>query len=201
MFEEVVLVYGGQIGNRKCGLAATGAFGWGGGALEVAQPLVANEGIEVSRVSYMMGRPHALVPGYNVYLLGEPSCVCDGLGNSINRNAASFLGITAGYDSRHGATGRLLGDTLHVFMDLSGLRPAGPDLQGFSVDAVIRATVECILVTAYDCRFGYSEQYSGEYDEARYVWLEVRGSDEYSQLGGVFSFKELGPLPRNRLFY
>ena len=183
-----------------CAFDAVQVFGFGGGAIEVAQPLVAYEGIEVSRVSYVMGRPFSLVPGYNVYLTGTPSCVCNDQGKSVNRNAASFLGIEAGYDPYHGATSKLHGDTLHVFMDLSDLQPAGPELDGFSVDAVVEATVECILVTAYDCRFGIEGGGTGKWVEAKYVWLEVRGSDEYCHLGGVFSFEKLGPLPRHRLF-
>jgi hypothetical protein len=182
-----------------CVFPISAAFSAGGGALEVAQPLVGGEGIEVSRVSYVMGAPYVLVPGYNVYLVGEPSCVCDGQGKSVNRNAASFLGIKAGYDPYHAATSKLHGDTLHVFMDLSELRPAGPELDGFSVDAVVKATVQSILLTAYECRAAISEPDTGLVD-AKYVWLEIRGSDEYSGLGGVFTFDKLAPTFRKRLF-
>jgi hypothetical protein len=180
------------------------AFGFGGGALEVAQPLISYEGIEVSRVSYVMGRPFSPVPGYNVYLIGEPSCVCNDQGNSVNLNAANLLGIRAGYDPYHGATSMLHGDTLHVYVDLSGLKPLTEELRrklrGWSAEAVINATVECILLTAYDCRFGMADQWSGDRVEARYVWLEVKGPAKYDQLRGVFSFEQLGLLPRKRLF-
>jgi len=187
-----------------CAIDVATVLGAGGGALEVAQPLVAYQGIEVSRVSYVMGRPFSLIPGYNVELIGKPSCVCNDHGNSVNLNAASFLGIEAAYDSYHAATSMLHGDTLHVYMDLSGLKPLTEELKrklhGWSADAVIKATVECILLTAYDCRFGIADPRSGGRVEARYVWLEVQGPPKYTHLGGVFSFEQLGPLPRKRLF-
>lgn len=180
------------------------AFGFGGGALEVAQPLIAYEGIEVSRVSYVMGRPFSLIPGYNVRLVGEPSCVCNDQAESVNLNAASFLGIEAGYDSYHAATSMLHGDTLHVYIDLSGLTPLTEELEhqlrGWSVDTVVKATVECILLTAYDCRLGIAGHGTGRRVEAKYIRLDVLGADKYLHLGGVFSFEELGPLPRRRLF-
>jgi hypothetical protein len=187
-----------------CTICVVGAFGFGGGALEVAQPLIAYQGIELSRVSYVMGRPFSLVPGYNVYLVGQPSCVCNDQGKSVNLNAASFLGIKAGYDSYHGATSMLHGDTLHVYMDLSGLKPLTEELQhqlrGWSVDAVVKATAECILLTAYDCRFGIAGHGTGRRVEAKYIRLDVFGADKYAHLAGVFSFEELGRLPRKRLF-
>ena len=188
----------------ECAVNAGIALSAGGGAIEVAQPLVAYQGIEVSRVSYLKGRPFQLIPGYSVHLIGEPSCVCDERGESINRNAASFLGIKARYDGYHAATSMLLGDTLHVYMDLSKLKPLTEDLErqlnGWSVDAVVKATAECILLTAYDCRFGIADPGSGRRVETKYIWLEVQGSAEYMHLGGVFSLEELGPLPRRRLF-
>jgi hypothetical protein len=187
-----------------CTIDVVGTFGFGGGALEVAQPLVAYEGIEVSKVSYVMGRPFSLVPGYNIYLIGEPSCVCNDQGKSVNLNAASFLGIKAGYDACHGATSMLLGDTLRVYMDLSGLKPLTDELEhqlrGWSVDSAVKATVECILLTAYDCRFGIAGPGTRDRIEAKYIRLDVLGADTYAHLWGVFSFEELGPLPRNRRF-
>lgn len=180
-------------------LGASTALASGGGTIEVAQPIVAYEYIQVSRVTFAMGRPHQHIPGYELRHLGTPSCVCDDRGESANRNAASFLGMKAGYHPHH-STGSLFGDTLRVYLDLSELRPAGPELEGVSVDAAIRAAVECVLTTAYDSRFGIVDSPDVRRVPAKHVWLEVRGSDEYSHLGGVFSFEELGQLPRERFF-
>ena len=71
------------------------------------------------------------------------------------------------------------------------------------VDAVIKATVECVLLTAYNHRSGLIgpvREPTGEV-EAKYIWLEIRGSAEYDSLAGVFSFESLGRLPRQRQFF
>jgi hypothetical protein len=196
---------GSRLGFTISAAAVTWALGTfpvmasGGGAIEVAQPLVTFERIEICRVGFVMGRPHQHIPGYELKYLGRLSCVCDEMGRSVNRNAAGFLGIEAGYHPHH-TTGRLFGDTLRVYMDLSELEPPGPELQGIPADVVIRAAFECILTTAYDCRFGISDSPDAARVPARYVLVEVRGSEEHAHLGGVFSFEELGQLPRKRFF-
>jgi hypothetical protein len=177
------------------------ALGSGGGVVEVAEPLLGYEFLQVSRVSYNIGFPQrALVPGFAVSLIGLPGCVCDENGRSLNLNAANILGIKAGYDPYHAETSKLHGDTLHVFLDLSGLPPDTTELEGYSIDTIIRATVECVLVTAYDSRTAIADADTFALVEAKHVWLEVRGSDRYAALGGVFSFADLGQLPRERLF-
>jgi hypothetical protein len=171
---------------------ARGAFEF---PIEVVQPLVTEEGIFLSTVSYVK-YTGSLVPGYEVLYVGEKSCVIDELGHPVNRNVASILGIRTGYDPRH-ATSSLLGDTLSVFVDLSSL--AGEPPSGWSVDGAVEATVECVLTTAYRARFGWDSAKQARV-EAKYVQLEVRGQAKYVHLGGVFSFASLGELPRSRQF-
>jgi hypothetical protein len=163
--------------------------------IEVVQPLVTEQGIFPSTVSYVK-YTGSLIPGYPVIYVGEASCVIDELGNSVNRNVANLLGIRTGYDPLH-ATSALLGDTLSVFVDLSSLTGKPPS--GWSVKGAVEATVECVLATAYGARFGWDSTTHARV-EAQYVQLKVQGSAEYAHLGGVFSFASLGELPRQRHF-
>lgn len=171
---------------------AKGAFEF---PIEVVQPLVTEEGIFLSAVSYVK-YTGSLIPGYEVIYVGEPSCVIDELGHSVNRNVASLLGIRTGYDPRH-TTSSLLGDTLSVFVDLSSL--AGKPPRGWSVAGAIEATVECVLTAAYRARFGWDSATQARV-EAKYIQVDVRGMAEYAHLGGVFSIASLGELPRRREF-
>jgi len=184
------------------------AFACVGGVLDVAQPLVSGDmGIVVSPVSYIRNcLPSVIIPGYEICFVGEPSCVCEESsgGKSVNVNAANLVGITATVDSFHMKTNRLLGDTLHAIIDLSHMKPLTDDLhhqlRGWSVDAVVRATVESVLATAYNHRRGVVRPDTALV-EAQYLRLEIQGAAEYENLGGVFSFDALGHLPRQRQFF
>jgi hypothetical protein len=186
------------------------AFGCLGGVLDVAQPMVdPDHGIVVCTVTYQrMCVPTTTIPGYEICFTGKPNCVCDEYsGKSVNINADNILGISATVDSFHMKTNRLLGDTLHAIIDLSHMRPMSDSLRNqlgwLPVDAVIKATVECVLLTAYNHRSGLIgpvREPTGEV-EANYIWLEIRGSAEYDSLAGVFSFESLGRLPRQRQFF
>jgi hypothetical protein len=178
-----------------------------GGLLDVTQPMVDPEGIWVSTVTYERScLPSTIIPGYEITFVGKPNCVA--LENQPekcgNLNAASLLGITATIDSIHGLTNQLLGDTLHAIIDLSGLKPMTEELEhqlfGWSVDAVVKATVESVLLTAYNHRTGISHSGTGLV-EANYLWLEIRGSADYHDLAQVYSFDALGRLPRRRKFW
>ena len=129
--------------------------------------------------------------------VGKASCVIDEMGQSVNRNVASLLDIRTGYDPRH-TTGELLGDTLRVFIDLASVRDKQPP-KGWSLNGAIEATVECVLATASRSKLGW-DRATKKRVEAKSVHLEVRGSQEYAPLGGVFSFDSMGPLPRRREF-
>lgn len=192
-------------------LSAAPAHGCLGGIIEVSQPMLTPEGIWVSSVSYSRNcLPTGGVPGYEVLFVGEPNCVCMETppGGSDNLNAANLLGIKTDIDPIHRRTSMLLGDTLHVIIDVSGLPVETEELHrqllGWSVDAVVSATVECVLWTASRNRLGRAYTDATGYHpevEAKFVWLEIRGSEKYASLGGVFSFDALGALPRNKLFW
>ena len=192
-------------------LTASEALGAFGGIIEVAQPLADAEGIYVSRVSYSRNYiPTLRVPGYEVSFVAEPNCVCEEYppGTFSNLNAANFLGIKTDIDSFHRDTSKLFGDTLHVMVDLSQMKPFTEEVErqlfGWSAEAVVKATIESVLLTASRNRIGLGEpDGTGAHElvEARYIWVEVLGSEDYAHLGGVFSFEELGPLPRARRFW
>jgi hypothetical protein len=118
-----------------------------GDIIEVAQPLVDSEGILVRVVSLSRSCvPTSVVPGYEVKFVGEPSFV-RGEGHpdtAENLNAAYFLGIRTDIDPFHGRTSRLLGDTLHVVVDLTAVPTMTEELRrrllGWSTDDVIKAT-------------------------------------------------------------
>ena len=192
------------------GAGFSAAFGCLGGVLDVAQPMVdPDHGIVVCTVTYQrMCVPSATIPGYEICFTGNRNCVCDEYsGKSVNINAANILGISATVDTFHMKTNRLLGDTLHAIIDLSHMKPMSDSLRDqlawLPVNAVVRATVESVLLTAYNHRSGLAgpaHEPFGEV-EAKYIWLEIRGSTEYDSLGGVFSFESLGHLPRQRHFF
>jgi hypothetical protein len=146
---------------------AAPTFACFGGIIEVAQPLVDSEGILVRVVSLSRNCvPTSVVPGYEVEFVGEPSFVRDEghPDTAENLNAANFLGIRTDIDPFHGRTSRLLGDTLHVVVDLTAVPTMTEELRrrllGWSIDDVIKATVESVLLTAYWHRRGILAAYS-----------------------------------------
>lgn len=174
-----------------------------GAIIEVVQPLVDQYGVHARTVSLSRSCvPRTVVPGYEVSFVGEPSCVCHDLPAEVwNMNAASFVGIKTGIDTFHSHTNGLLGDTLHVFMDLTSLSPMTADLEAklfhWSLDDVVVGTAKSMLLTAYRCRRGVSGPDSvGMYHPvyAEHVWLEVQGPEEYAWLGGVFGLAYLDSL-------
>jgi hypothetical protein len=178
-----------------------------GGIIEVAQPLADPEGILVRVVSFSRNCvPTLVVPGYEVEFVAEPSFVrCEGKPDTAeNLNAASFLGIRTDIDPFHGRTSRLLGDTLHVMIDLTAIPSMTEDLRrrlnGWSIDDVIKATAESVLLTAYWHRRGVSAPDSlgrSHSVYAQYVWLEIHGPEQYLSLGGVFNTDYLDSLSRS----
>jgi len=200
-------IIGGLAAIGALAAAISAAFGCLGGILDVSQPVLDSEmGIVVSTVSYTrMCLPSIIIPGYEICFVGEPNCVCQEYSRkSENINAANIVGITATVDSFHIKTSRLLGDTLHTIVDLSHMKPTTDSLTaklfGWSVDAVVKATVESVLLTAYNHRKGVTDPDTGLV-EAKYLWLEIRGPAEYDSLGGVFRFDAFRHLPRHRQFF
>ena len=168
------------------------------GTIEISQPIAVEEGLFVSTVTYVVhwgGPPRN--PGEGIGLVSEPNCVMDDLGKSLDRNAASHAGIKTGseYNPRTG----LFGDTLAVWVDVSAM-PDTSRINGWPAEATVAATVECVLLTAWRSRFGWDPE-TRKAVEAKYVRLDVRGSQRYASLGGVFSFAALGKLPRRTHFY
>jgi hypothetical protein len=187
--------------------AAVSALACDGGIIEVVQPLVDQYGVHTRTVSLSRSCvPRTVVPGYEVSFVGQPSCVCHDIPPAVaNMNAANFLGINTSIDTFHSHTNRLLGDTLHVIMDLTSLAPLTEEirhqLHGSSVDEVVEATVASMLVTAYRHRRGISGPDSvGMYHSvyAEHVWLEVQGSEDYASLGGVFGLAYLDSVSREQ---
>jgi len=178
-----------------------------GGIIEVAQPLVDPEGILVRVVSLSRNCvPTLVVPGYEVKFVAEPSFVRhEGHPDPAeNLNAANFLGIRTDIDPFHGRTSRLLGDTLHVVIDLTAVPSMTEELRrqlhGWSIDDVIKATAESVLLTAYWHRRGISapDSVGGSHSVyAKHVWLEIHGPEQYLSLGGVFSIDYLDSLSRD----
>jgi hypothetical protein len=174
-----------------------------GGIIEVVQPLVDPYGVHPRTVSLSRSCiPRTVVPGYEVWFVATPSCVCHDMPAEVwNMNAASFVGITTGIDPFHSRTNGLLGDTLHIIMDLTSLSPMTPDLEAklfdWSIDDVVVATAKSMLLTAYRSRRGVAGPDSvGMYHSvyAEHVWLEVQGCEEYASLGGVFGLAYLDSL-------
>ena len=175
-------------------LSAETSRGSSESAIQVAQPMVIEEGIFVSAATY--SRYVGLVPGYAVSLVSAPNCIVGEDGTTQNRNAANIAGIIFSYDPFHNS-GHLRGDTLCVRIDLSGLHPA-PELRGWSLDAVVDATIGSLLLTASWHRFGWNRDRKVE---AKFVRVDIAGSQAYGDRGGTFGFKSLGELPRRRHFH
>ena len=186
---------------------ATPALACFGGIIEVAQPLADPEGILVRVVSLSRNCvPTLVVPGYEVRFVGEPSFVRKEShpDTAENLNAANFLRIRADIDPFHGRTSRLLGDTLHVIMDLTDIPPMTEDLRrqlrGWSIDDVVKAAAQSVLLTAYWHRRGISAPDSAGRSHsvyAQHVWLEIHGPERYLYLGGVFNTDYLDSLSRD----
>lgn len=162
-------------------------------AVEVAQPFATEGGLMVSAVTYLkfLG---SRSPGEAVPLVGEPSWVTNYAGNPVSANEAARAGIKTGCDPKH-LNGGLYGDTLSVWIDLSAARDTMPD--DTPLHAIIAATVECVLITAYKGRMG-SDLQNATPVEAHWIRLEVRGAPQYASMGGVFATADLGTLPRKR---
>jgi len=160
--------------------------------LEVWQPIETEEGLRLSRVTYIKYLTR-IPPGYLVNYTCEENRVMTERGGFENRNAANLLGLMAWSDSLHLGQ-ELFGDTLRVYVDLSAVT-SQKTIHGWPLESVVEATVECVLTNAFERRSGYDHDLRKSI-EAKYVELEIRGSAEYAHLGGLFSFDELEVLPR-----
>lgn len=160
------------------------------------QPLDLWEGIYLSPVTYVeyLG---GLTPGTEVWSVCKPNCVIVQRGDCVNRNAANLLGITSGCDPLHG-NWMLFGDTLRVFIDLSGVTEQETP-RGWPLETVIEATVECILKTAYDGSQSIARKRGMEVPVG-HVDLEVRGSQAHANLSRVYAIDELKSLPSKGVF-
>jgi len=165
-------------------------------ALQVAQPIETEEGIVISIVTvvkYLGDKP----PGLLVPFTCEENCIVTESGRSENRNAAHILGIRTGVDPYHATKGgSLYGDTLKVFIDLREAS-GGKTPSGWSLDAVMEATLECVLYNAERTRTAYGPD--GPF-KAKHVKVDVLGADRFSALSKVYSFEALGELPRKSSF-
>jgi len=118
----------------------------------------------------------------------------------VNWNAANLLGLKAGCHPAHFDADTLFGDTLKVYLDLSGV-DFEKKTEGFTADAVVRATVQCVLINALASREAYHRVLRGAV-KAKHIQLEVRGCEKYASLGGVWDCdKDLANLPRKARFF
>lgn len=163
--------------------------------VEVAQPFATDVGLQVSTVTYFQYL-EPRVPGEAVRLVGEASWVTSVLGKPVSANVAACAGIKTGCDAQ-GSDRPLYGDTLSVWIDLSAARDTV--VCGWSMRAVVAATVECVLITAWRERTAWDRQKALP-AEAHWIRLDVRGAPQYASMGGVFAMSDLGPRPRKSYY-
>ena len=157
-------------------------------SLEVAQPIMTENSIVVSSVTYLVNR-EAKNPGDEVGYTAKANVVLmEGSNEPCDANAASQLGL----DVR---LARLVAwdwnspsvDTLPVILDFTHFK-AQPE-KIYRVTPAVQATVECILVNA-----------SRSHPPARYLQLEIEGTEGYRSFARVYDLTRMGKLPRRRLF-
>jgi hypothetical protein len=152
-------------------------------AIEVAQPIATLDGLCISRVTYAHHVGGA-EPGRAVLFTAAKNCVLfDGSNQGENRNAAEQYGIGVRLKPDPSIAGRSLApsDTLRrieVIVDARKVRKAAD----FSIDAVIGATIDCVLINAAASR-----------PHVREVHVTVLGDKSMTHFGGDFVLRALKP--------
>jgi hypothetical protein len=165
-------------------------------AFEIAQPIDLVGGV-VIRLVTVVKNVGQIPAGMTVPYTTEANCIVTDGTQSGNRNAADLLGVRATVDPYHASGGgSLYGDTLRVCIDLRAAQDSHTP-HGWSLDAVVHATLECVLYNAERCRRAYGPD--GPFD-AKYVDVQILGAERYSDLAQVYAFKDLGKLPRRSTF-
>jgi len=156
--------------------------------IEVAQPILTEEAIIVSRVSYLLYRGPALAADEVAYTTKPNVVSVEGRKEPVNVNVADRLGLKVAMMPVPQPLDRLGEklDTLKVVLDCSNLNTTalGKEL----IRPAVEATVECVLVNAAASR-----------PPVACVRLEVSCS-AFRDLAGTFDLQKLGGLPRRRVF-
>lgn len=158
-------------------------------SLEVAQPIMTEEGIFVSSVTYLVYRGSA-VPGDAIGYTAKANVVLmEGSNEPRDANAASQLGLDVRLarrvdvpDWNHPSV-----DTLPVILDFTHFKAEAEER--YRVTPTVQATVECILVNA-----------SRSWPPARYVQLEIEGTEGYRSFARVYDLTRMAKPPRRRQF-
>ncbi len=161
-------------------------------AIEIAQPIVVEDGIVLSRVTYVVYDDIASWGRLVDYTCNE-SFVVNDAGKPENRNAANIAGIKTWVDPYHFQGQALFGDTVRVHIDLTGF---DPKKLGWPAELVVAATLECVLVNATASREGWYRA-KNAWIPAAHLYVEVRGAPEFARLTQTYRFADLvGKVPR-----
>lgn len=161
-------------------------------AIEIAQPILVEDGIVLSRVTYVV---HDDVDSWGrlVDYTCKESFVVNDVGKPENRNAANVAGIRAWVDPYHFQEQALFGDTVRVYIDFSEYD--SKKLSRWDGD-VVAATIECVLVNATHSMNGWC-QAKNSWITAKYLDVEIRGAPELARLTQTYLLTDLvGKVPR-----
>ena len=165
-------------------------------AIEVAQPILTEEGIRVSDVTfvrYLGSRSWGDVVWYTC----DKSFVTNQAGEAVNRNAASLAGLSATAYSYHAQEQALFGDTVRVFIDLTKMDASK---LGCNPDTLVAATLECVLINATRSMTAW-EYKTERYVKAKHLTVEFRGTVNPIYSTRTYLFEALlRGMPRQRLF-
>lgn len=164
--------------------------------IEIAQPIAVEDGIVLSRVTYVV-HDDLSSWGHLVDYTCKESFVVNDSGKPENRNAASIAGVKAWVDPYHFQEQALLGDTVRVYVDFSGYDPK--KLERWDGD-VVSATIECVLVNATHSMEGWYRA-KNSWITAKHLHVEVRGAPELTRLTQTYLLTDLaGKVPRTTYF-
>ena len=164
-------------------------------AIEIAQPIVVEDGIVLSRVTYVVYDDVASWGRLVDYTCNE-SFVVNDAGKPENRNAANIAGIKTWVDPDHFQEQALFGDTVRVHIDLTGFDPKKLGRYAVYAKHVVDATLECVLFNATASRKGWYRA-KNAWITAQHLHVEVRGAPEFARLTQTYRFADLvGKVPR-----
>lgn len=161
-------------------------------AIEIAQPILVEDGIVISRVTYVV---HDDVDSWGrlVDYTCKESFVVNDAGKPENRNVANVAGVRAWVDPYHFQEQALFGDTVRAYIDFSGYDPK--KLARWDGD-VVAATIECVLVNATHSMKGWSRA-KNSWITAKYLHVEISGAPELTRLTQTYLLTDLaGKVPR-----
>jgi hypothetical protein len=168
-------------------------------AIEIAQPIADEDGIVLSRVTYVV---HDDVDSWGrlVDYTCKEGFVGNDEGKAENRNAANITGIKAWVDPYHFQEQALFGDTVRVYIDLTSFDPKKLGWREEYARSVVDATLECVLVNATSSREGWYRAKNARIT-AKHLHVEVRGAPEFKRLTQTYPFSDLvGKVPRSTHF-